>query len=243
MKLDPHYTNSRLAALYDFDSPWGEDTDFYIAIAGSEPLKVADVGCGTGTLACGLKAAGHEVVGIDPAESMLELAKTKALGEQITWLHNLAADFSLPEPCDLMTMTGHAFQVLLSDDDILSALVNFERNLKPGGRLVFESRNPDLAWDEIWGTEAVFDLGDERVKQLRSGYQRSGEYVEFTHTFEFNDFTLTSDSKLRFASRETITTLLGEAGFELLQLFGDWRGAEFSADSLEMIFVCQRHNR
>ena len=33
MKLDQHYVDPRLVALYDRDNPRGADTDFYLALA------------------------------------------------------------------------------------------------------------------------------------------------------------------------------------------------------------------
>ena len=112
MKSYPHYTKSRLAALYDFDSPWGEDRDFYVAIAGDEPLEVIDVVCGTGTLACGLCAAGHKVTVVDPAEAMLDVERVKPLATNIQWVLASAREFRLA-PADLILMTGHAFQSLV----------------------------------------------------------------------------------------------------------------------------------
>ncbi|MFN3237027.1 MAG: class I SAM-dependent methyltransferase [Pseudomonadales bacterium] len=238
--LDPHYTNSRLAALYDLDSPWGEDTDFYLAIAGAKPLWVTDVGCGTGTLACGLAAAGHQVTGVDPAKAMLDVAWGKPQATEIHWLKAAAADFALAQKQDLLTMTGHAFQVLLSDAEIAAALGNFASQLRRGGLLVFESRNPDLNWDEMWRTEQTWQTEMGVVRQVRSDFSREGEYVDFRHTFYFPDATLVSDSRLRFASEARIRALLSGAGFEIKATYGDWRGGELRADSEEMIFVAER---
>ena len=240
MELDPHYSKSRLAALYDQDSPWGEDTDFYIAFAGSDVLTIIDAGCGTGTLACGLSAAGHNVIGVDPAAAMLEIARGKPLGHLIDWQLATAAEFKLDVAADLIVMTGHAFQVLLSNEDISAALENFFAHLNRGGRLVFESRNPYLNWDQIWGTENVWSTEQGDVRQVRSGFHREGEYVSFRHTFEFEDESLISDSELRFAPKETIARLLEDAGFEVSALYGDWRGKPFGDDDKEMIFVATK---
>ena len=43
---------------------------------------------------------------------------------------------------DLVVMSGHAFQVLLGDDEIRSALAAVRAALVPGGRFAFETRNP-----------------------------------------------------------------------------------------------------
>ena len=50
-KLDLHYTDPRLVALYDTDNPRGIDTDFFIQLANElQAQTVIDLDCGTGLL-------------------------------------------------------------------------------------------------------------------------------------------------------------------------------------------------
>jgi 2-polyprenyl-3-methyl-5-hydroxy-6-metoxy-1,4-benzoquinol methylase len=55
--LDNHYIEPRLAAIYDLDSGWSIDRDFYLKLAGPQKMSVLDVGCGTGLL-CVQKISG-----------------------------------------------------------------------------------------------------------------------------------------------------------------------------------------
>jgi len=48
---DAIYGEPRLAALYDALNPPGEDKAFQAGLAGTEPKRIWDVGCGTGLLA------------------------------------------------------------------------------------------------------------------------------------------------------------------------------------------------
>lgn len=41
-------------------------------------------------------------------------------------------------------MTGHAFQVLLTEGEVRAALAAVRTALVPGGTFVFETRNPDV---------------------------------------------------------------------------------------------------
>jgi hypothetical protein len=51
---------------------------------------------------------------------------------------------------DLAVMTGHAFQVLVGDDEVRASLTAIRHALAGGGRLAFETRNPlARAW-ESW---------------------------------------------------------------------------------------------
>lgn len=78
--------SSQWDAIADlWDRIQGEHGDSYrrnvvapalLALAGPAPLHVLDVGTGNGCLARLLAAAGHEVVGIDASERMIELARS-----------------------------------------------------------------------------------------------------------------------------------------------------------------------
>lgn len=237
MQLDPHYTEPRLAALYDLDSPWAEDTDFYLALAGDRPIDIIDVGCGTGTLALGYAGRGHRVVGVDPAPAMLDVARLKDVHGQVHWVNAAADGLRLDSQADLVVMTGHAFQALLTDQQIRAALQNFRTHLQPGGRIVFETRNPSIDWESRWRRESVWQTADGDVRQVRSPITINGELVSFRHTWTFADGELVSDSTLRFAPLTTLQALIESCGLVCTNLYGDWhRGTFNERESLEMIF-------
>ena len=75
--LDEHYINPKLAEIYDLDSPWSKDRDFYLSLAGDVQKRILDLGCGTGLLCDAYAAKGHNVTGVDPAEAMLKIARQK----------------------------------------------------------------------------------------------------------------------------------------------------------------------
>ena len=49
-EVDRHYSDPALAALYDLDSGWGEDRQYFLDLAGVTPIRVLDLGCGEGKL-------------------------------------------------------------------------------------------------------------------------------------------------------------------------------------------------
>ena len=123
-QVDEGYADFRLARLYDAESPWHPQDDFYLSLdmqAGS----VLDVGCGTGTRLVRARQVGHpgQLVGVDPAPGMLAVARAKS--DQVEWIHGDAQTLSLGRRFDLATMTGHAFQVLLDDEAVRAALRTF----------------------------------------------------------------------------------------------------------------------
>ncbi|HEX5595111.1 MAG TPA: class I SAM-dependent methyltransferase, partial [Micromonosporaceae bacterium] len=131
---------------------------------------VLDVGCGTGSLAIQLAGHGYEVVGVDPAEASLKVAKLKDQAGLVRWIHGDA--MTLPAlDADLATMTGNVAQVFLTDDDWDQTLQSIHAALRPAGYLVFETRRPEhRAWEE-WAADVgpvTLDIpGVGRVEQRR----------------------------------------------------------------------------
>jgi ubiquinone/menaquinone biosynthesis C-methylase UbiE len=71
---------------------------------------VLDVGCGTGTFACGLAPRGIEVVAIDPAAASLDVARHEPGAERVRWIHGDA--FSVPPlAVDLAVMRSAVIRV------------------------------------------------------------------------------------------------------------------------------------
>ena len=241
--LDLHYTDPRLARLYDVTCGWGEDRDFYLARAARPAMRVLDLGCGTGLLCTAFAARGHAVTGLDPSGRMLAVARGRPGGSAVRWIEAFAQDFSLDTRFDLVTMTGHAFQTLLRDDDVAALFERVRRHLAPGGTFVFESRNPAIEWRSEWdGHESVHGAGDERFRYSIRVRGETDETLSFEQRYALGDGTLTSSSTLRFMPRERIVALLDAAGLRIVRLSGDWRGAPFAPGrSREMIHEVAAH--
>jgi len=96
---DAIFAHPRLAAIYDAFDGDRDDLTAYLSIADELAAdRVLDVGCGTGCLAVLLAESGCIVVGIDPAEASLDVARSKDATGRITWVHG---DVTVaPEPND-----------------------------------------------------------------------------------------------------------------------------------------------
>ena len=66
------------------------------------------------------------VVAVDPAAAMLALAKQRYEGASVSWVLGDARTVRLSRRFDLVLLTGHAFQVLLTPDDQAAALTTID---------------------------------------------------------------------------------------------------------------------
>lgn len=218
---DRIFDEPRLAAIYDALDTDRSDLDVYASIARELGVRsVVDIGCGTGTFACMLAANGLEVTGVDPAAAMLAVARGKDGADRIRWVHGVAEDLPAMS-VDLGVMTGNVAQVFLDDEEWRRTLLAARGVLRPGGHLVFESRRPERqAWLE-WNRDASFTSTEiDGVGVVDSWYDLmdvSLPYVTFRGTvvFQSEGTSLTSDSTLRFRTREEIVESLETTGFRV----------------------------
>ena len=241
---DAVFDEPRLAAIYDALDPDRSDLDAYVAMIAEFGVRsVLDLGCGTGVFALLLADRGLEVIGVDPAGASLDVARAKAGADRVTWIHGDASAIPPTVAVDAVTMTANVAQVFQTDDDWRSTLVAVRAALRPGGRLIFESRDPARrAWEE-WTVERTKSTTDipsvgrvtewVKVLDVRDG----GELVTFEspNVFEADGTVISSRSTLRFRSREALEESLAASGFAVDEV----RDAP-DRPGRELVFIARR---
>jgi SAM-dependent methyltransferase len=238
---DPIFAHPRLAAVYDPLDPDRRDLDAYLAIAADVgAVSVLDVGCGTGTLALLAAGRGLAVTAVDPAAASLVVARAKPGAERVRWLAGDATALP-PLRVDLATMTGNVAQAIVDPADWADTLCGVYAALRPGGRLVFETRDPAARGWEEWtraGTHRVVNVpGAGRIETWVDLVDVALPLVTFRHTWVFgaDGATLTSDSTLRFRARDEVEADLAAHGYSV----ADVRGAP-DRPGRELVFLARR---
>lgn len=218
---DPIFENSRLVEIYEsFDGP-RNDLEHYIAIRKELKAKsVLDLGCGTGVFANMLCADGADVIGVEPAQASLNVAKTKPLAQKIRWI--LGDSSTLPPlQVDLAMMTGNVAQVFVSEDAWLENLAAIHSALRSGGHIVFEVRDPaQKAW-QTWTRENTYQSLEVPNIGLVEGWcdvtNVTDGVVSFrwTYVFQSDGQVITSNSTLRFREKEEIVSSLKKSGYKI----------------------------
>jgi SAM-dependent methyltransferase len=238
---DAIFAHPRLARIYDAFDGDRRDLAAYVDLVdelGAD--RVVDVGCGTGSLAILLAERGREVMGVDPAEASLEVARSKDRTGRITWVRGDATTMPT-RGTDLAVMTGNVAQVFLTDDDWAQTLQGIHAALRPGGFLVFETRRPERrAWED-WAADAaprILDIpGTGPVEERHEITDVNLPFVSFRYTYRFlaDGMVVASDSTLRFRGRTEVEASLSAAGYQVRDVreAPDRPGREF-------VFIAQR---
>ena len=145
------------------------------------PARIADLACGTGTMAVLMAELGHQVSGVDLSDEMVARAraKTAPFGAAVDICQGDAADPPLAAGAFDVVFARH---ILWTLPDPTEALRRWANLLRPGGRMVLvEGRwgieaaegKPDLPWRagvpsdelaevvrELVGEPVVVQLGD-----------------------------------------------------------------------------------
>lgn len=216
---DDCFGHPRLAAIYDPLDPDRSDLDAYVRMAEEFGARqVLDIGCGTGVFALLLADRGIDVVGIDPAQASVDVARAKPGSERVRWICGDATALP-PLQVDLATMTANVAQAIADPDTWQKTLRGAYEALRPGGHMVFETRDPARrAWEE-WTRENSYRVTEiPGVGSVESWVQLidvNWPLVTFrwTYIFAADGQVLTSDSTLRFREREEIETDLVAHGY------------------------------
>lgn len=238
------FNDPRLVAVYDAESPWSQDDDFFLAVVGELPgARVLDLGCGTGRLALGLAAAGHHVTGVDPARASLDAARAKPGADRVTWIEGTSAD--IPQSgFDVAVLTSHVAQFFVDDLEWAGVLADLTRALAPDGRLVFDSRDPrDRRW-ETWNpvdSRRRIVLPDGvAVEEWTEVTAAEGGVVSFSTHYEFPDAgELRSDATLRFRTEDELRSSVAGAGLVVEEIYGGWQRQPVGSADGELLVIAR----
>jgi ubiquinone/menaquinone biosynthesis C-methylase UbiE len=149
-----------------------------------QDAKILDLGCGAGVVMEQLIRRGYTVIGADRSADMLNLTRERLASYP-------AKAYELHQgTCEQLPFATHQFDVVLCVgvfgyiDDVVGALTEIRRVLRPGGRLVMSVRNPfnKLIFDPAGGLMAVY-------KKLRTR-SRSGTNTVQTAPGRPRQFTI-----------------------------------------------------
>jgi glycine/sarcosine N-methyltransferase len=189
------------------------------------PAGIADVACGIGTQLIGLAALGHRVVGSDISAHAVQRARRECAtaGVRAGLLVADMRNLPLGDCCvDVVVAADNALPHLLTDRDVLAALAQMNRVLRPGGTVLVSARDydRDLAARRASTLPQVFSSGGTRVISFQLWTWREGTDIydlEHFQVHEATDGTRTVQRRTaayRAYTRAALTGLASAAGLQ-----------------------------
>ena len=139
----------------------GYPADAVAFLLGDRPLRVLDLGAGTGLLTGALLAAGHEVLAVDPSEPML--AELRARLPQVATVTGGAEALPLPDADVDAVVAGQAAHWF----DPAPTAAELRRVLRPGGvvGLIWNTRDERVPWVRALGELLAAEARDHEADQ------------------------------------------------------------------------------
>jgi len=194
------------------------------------PLRLLDLGCGTGNHALPLARRGHTVFGVDQSPSMLALAQSKTATlpadcPMPVFQQGDIRDVELRSRFDAVIMMFAVLCYLHEDRDVLAALATVRHHLKPDALFIFDVWNgPAVLADRPKGRHVSVTDGATRIEretraQLELPRHLCHIFFDLKRTHAGGNTTeLTEEHVVRFFFPQELESMLQQSGLALIQL-------------------------
>jgi glycine/sarcosine N-methyltransferase len=157
-----------------------------------DPADIADVACGIGTQLVGLASLGHRVLGADISARAIQRARRECVAAGVPAALVVADMRRLPlagSCADAVICADNALPHLLADNDVLAALTEMSRVLRPGGTVIITTRDYDrvLAGPPSSTLPQVFRSGGGRIITFQLWTWREGTDIYDLEHFQVHE--------------------------------------------------------
>ncbi len=244
-----------LAQVYDI---FMEDVDYDMWLDylrqiwqryGVSPVRVTDLGCGTGSMTLRLAKAGYDVTGIDISEEMLALAEQKCRmqGCEAALYCQDMCDFSLPQAQDCIISLMDCMNYLTEAAELSAAFACVANALTSEGLLIFDL-NTEYRFREIYGSNTFAYTTEDAAYIWENFYdtqEKINEYAVNIFQKKEKDGTYTRTEEFHYEKAYTtkeVEKLLTQNGLELLECFAAY-GFLPPEEETERIFYVARKRK
>jgi len=237
------YFSEDYLKLYRHDeSETSRETDAIVRMLQIDPgEKILDLACGFGRHSVKLAERGFKVTGYDLSESFLKHAQELAnsIEVKIDLKQGDMRDIPFKDEFDVVINMFTAFGFFENEKEDLKVLKGVHKALKPGGQFLMDVINRETAiqvgaprrWirenHSYLLEERFFDFFRSRLELTNQLILVNGERKEANYSIRL--YTLTE-----------MLGLFNAAGLVLTDVYGDFSGALYNAESPRMILVAQK---
>lgn len=244
---------SSFAQVYDLfmdNVPYKEWSGYLIGLLREYHVEdgiVVDLGCGTGKITRLLADAGYDMIGVDNAEEMLEIAREEQEEEErddIWYLLQDMRELELSGTVNAMVSICDSMNYILEEEDLKEVLKRVNEYLLPGGVFIFDM-NTIHKYRDLIGETTIAENREE------------GSFIWDNYFYEdemVNEYELTlfirEDSGLyrkyeethyqRAYDLDTVKRLIGEAGLEFAAAYDAFTKNPVTSDTERMYIIARK---
>ncbi|WP_408006858.1 class I SAM-dependent DNA methyltransferase [Pseudalkalibacillus sp. A8] len=208
--------------------------------------SLLDIGCGTGEISTRLAQIGYHVTGIDLSEEMLAVARGKAEqnGLEIPFYQQDMRDLNGFTDQDIAVIFCDSLNYLRTTEDVKTTFQAVFKSMRNDGLLLFDVHTL-YKIGEVF-SEHTFALNDEEISYIwecHPGEEEGSVYHDLSFFLHIGDAVYRRYDENHFQktySIETYTSILNEAGFEILALTADFTDRTPVETSERVFFVARK---
>jgi SAM-dependent methyltransferase len=206
--------------------------------------RVLDLCCGFGRHARSLAAnAGYDMTGYDLSSEYLAMARRDYAHPSLEFVQGDMRNLPFTEAFDAVINLFTSFGYFETDDENEQILQQVHRTLKPNGLFLLDNENKFYFVSEtVKQQQQLWVEGDDGIVFLgEHDYDAVQEREIFrVHRVVNGKIEETSGYNIRLYSYPEITAMLSRQGFEIKQVWGDYDGSAFTAQSKRQIILSQK---
>lgn len=252
--MSPEDVYANIVSLYDLEhGDYTDDIELLLELAALGRGPILELGCGTGRVLLPLAEAGHEVMGIDSSEAMLDVARAQMRDKDIRLVAGDMTDVSgIPGgPFGIVIASLNSIMHLTSQASQREMIMSAWNALLPGGRLVIDTLNPNIGQlNHLLNTTHLEGSwkADDGTMVDKWGHRELGSESQVIDTLIWYDQT-SADGRyhrtrtrfdLRYVHQSELALLLELAGFSHVDWYGDYELTPWDAESDRIIVVAHK---
>ena len=240
------------ASVYDTfmdNIPYDEWAEYLIDLLKENGINdglVLDLGCGTGNMTELLATAGYDMIGVDNAEEMLEIAmeKREKSGHDILYLLQDMREFELYGTVKAIVSICDSINYITEEEDLLEVFRLTNNYLEPKGIFIFDF-NTVYKYREVLGNQTIAE-DREDCSFIWDNYYYEDEQI---NEYELSLFIKEQNSDLyrkyqemhyqKAYELETIRRLVEQSGLEYITAYDAFTRNAPTEES-ERIYVIAR---
>ncbi len=245
---------SEFAGVYDMfmdNIPYREWGEYLIDLLKEYEINdglLLDLGCGTGTMTEILSEAGYDMIGVDNADEMLNIAisKREQSGHDILYLNQDMREFELYGTVRGIVSICDSINYITEEDDLLQVFKLVNNYLDIGGLFIFDL-NTEYKYRQI-GDATIAENREEGSFIWENNYYEEDMINEYDLTLfirgEDGRYDRYMENHLQRAyPLDRVKELIKEAGLEFVTAYDAFTREPVKAESERVYVIAREHQK
>lgn len=240
------------AKTYDIfmdNVPYEEWSQYLLSLLEKHKITgglVLDLGCGTGKITQILQKKGYDMIGIDIAEEMLQIAREYDENSEILYLHQDMREFELYGTVKAVISICDSINYILEDEELIQVFRLVNNYLDPQGIFIFDM-NTIYKYQVVLGETTIAENRQEGSFIWENYFDEQEKINEYDLTLFIKEGELFRKYEETHYQRayeiEAVKNMIQEAGLQFIAVFDAFTEEPPSEQSERVYFIAKEQGK